>query len=56
MGVWGWLDYLPTNWRSSLVYVAMVDCDVLPLLIDKLKELGSEAVLKRTKMLIVMNL
>ena len=45
----GWITYRRTGEVQVGLCVAMVDCDVLPLLIDKLKELGSEAVFKKNK-------
>lgn len=45
----GWITYRRTGEVQVGLCVAMVDCDVLPLLIDKLKELGSEAAFKKNK-------
>jgi len=45
----GWITYRKTGEVQVGLCVAMVDSDVLPLLTDKLKEFGCEAVFKKNK-------
>ena len=45
----GWITYRRTGEVQVGLCVAMVDSDVLPLLTDKLKEFGCEAVFKKNK-------